>query len=121
VTKPVTLSDQSCPERGTLWLEFGGRKGTEVVYSGGGPDPQRKHALVIDGIETCLVEDATFEQFQKQTKVEEGYGTAGVTVVGRYFSGKKRTIGGETFWGGFGHFGMNTLLVIEQVKQVQTP
>jgi hypothetical protein len=45
---------------------------------------------------------------------KRGYGKAEVAIVGRYFSGTKQTLPGGTFWLGYGHMGLSTLLVIEQ-------
>jgi hypothetical protein len=116
-----TLNDKSCNSRDTIWLELGGVQGSEVVYCCGvSTDAKRKSALVVEGIETRLVVDAVFEKFQKTTIPKTGYGKAEVTLVGRYFSGKKQTFPGGTFWVGYGHLGLSTLLVIEQVKQVRS-
>ena len=115
-----TLKDKSCDSRDTIWLELGGKRGSEVVYCCGvSADTKRKSPLVVDGIETRLVADAMFDKFQKMTKTPKGSGQAEATLVGRYFSGTKQTLPGGTFWVGYGHFGLGTLLVIEQVKQVR--
>jgi hypothetical protein len=116
-----TLNDRSCKSRDTIWLELGGTQGSEVVYCCGvSADAKRKTALVVEGIETRLVVDAMFERFQKTTVSKRGYGQAEVTLVGRYFAGSKQTLPGGTFWVGYGHMGLATLLVIEQVKQVRS-
>jgi hypothetical protein len=116
-----TLSDRRCKSRDTIWLELGGTQGSEVVYCCGvSADAKRKSALVVEGVETRLVVDAMFEKFQKTTMPQRGYGKAEVTLVGRYFSGRKQTLPGGTFWVGYGHMGLATLLVIEQVKQVRS-
>jgi hypothetical protein len=115
-----TLTDRNCKSHDTIWLELGGTQGSEVVYCGGvSADAKRKSALVVEGVETRLVVDAMFEKFQKTTMPKRGYGKAEVAIVGRYFSGTKQTLPGGTFWLGYGHMGLSTLLVIEQVKQVR--
>jgi hypothetical protein len=115
-----TLNDKSCKGRDTIWLELG-TQGSEVVYCCGvSADAKRNSALVIEGIETRLVVDAMFERFQKITMPKHGYGKAKVTLVGRYFSGSKQLLPGGTSWVGYGHMGLSTLLVIEQVKQVRS-
>jgi hypothetical protein len=80
----------------------------------------RRSSLVVEGIETQLVANTMFERFQKITMLKGGYGHAEATLIGRYFSGTKQTLPGGTFWMGYGHMGMATLLVIEQVKEVRT-
>ena len=116
-----TLNDKTCKSRDTIWLELGGTRGSEVVYCCGVPtDPIRKSSLVVEGIKTRLVADTMFEKFQKITMPKGGYGQAEATLIGRYFSGTKQTLPGGTFWIGYGHLGLATLLVIEQVKQVRS-
>jgi hypothetical protein len=43
-----------------------------------------------------------------------------VTIVGRFFSGDRHQgPNGKTWWGDYGHFGLSTLLVIQQVLAVE--
>ena len=71
----------------------------------------------MEGFVTTLVENAEFKKFQKLTQRKRGYGRAVVRVIGRYFSGRKQTLPGGTFWMGYGHMGMATLLVVQEVKE----
>ena len=108
---------ESCHSPDTVWLEIGGTTGSEVVYCCGvTAKPKRPGPLVVEDIETSLVQDAAFKKFQTLTK---HYGTAKATIIGRYFSGTQRTFPGGTYWVGYGHMGIGSLLVIQQVVSVQ--
>lgn len=114
-----TLSDRSCPKGSsrTVWLELGGRVGSGVVYCCNAADETRRaEPLAVEGVATSMVEDATFKRFQRLTRASVvGYGQAHVTLVGVYFAGQKQVSPGGTFWGGYGHMGMFSLLVVQQV------
>lgn len=118
-----TLNDDSCHNRNTMWLELGGLRGSEVIYCCGdnNVDRRREEPLVVEGIETTLIEDEVFSCFERLTKRRRGYGKAQVELVGRYFSGIQQTWPGGTFWMGYGHMGMGSLLVIQQVLSVSKP
>ena len=79
-----------------------------------------KAKLVVEGIKTQL-EDEMLSRFETLTNQRHEYGDAKVELVGRYFSGKQRTIRGRTLWMGYGHLGMGSLLVIQQVLSVSKP
>ena len=117
-----TLSDPTCHNRNMIWLELGGMRGSRVMYCCGvSTDPRRANSLKVEGIETTIVEDELLERFEKLTMPRKGSGGARVTLVGRYFSGEEQKLPGGTLWMGYGHMGMATLLVIQQVKQVSKP
>ncbi|MET0935810.1 MAG: hypothetical protein ABWX83_07470 [Luteibacter sp.] len=102
-----------------VWLEYGGTRQSQTKYCcvvATGPD--RQEPLVVEGITCHLVVDDTFERFHRLLHAR-GAGAVNATVVGRFFAGRKTRINGKTFWGGFGHTGMSSLLVIEQVRDVQ--
>jgi hypothetical protein len=118
-SEDFTFHDQECQNPNMIWLELGGTTGSRVMYCCGvTTNPKRSAALKVDGIETTLVEDETFARFEKMTSRPGGYGTARVTVIGRCLSGRKQKLPGGTFWMGYGHMGMATLLVIQQVLDV---
>jgi hypothetical protein len=77
-----------------IWVEYGG---------------------LVEGVQTSLVENDRFRAFDTRVKNK---GHASATFIGRYFSGKKDWShrGTEYLWGGFGHMGMYSLLVIQEVK-----
>jgi len=116
-----TLRDDRCASQDIVWLELGGTRGSEVVYCCGDNniDLKRKSPLVVEGMETTLVDDKKLRKFEHLTKKQRGYGTARVTIIGRFFSGVQQTFPGGTFWVGYGHMGMGTLLVIQQVLEVE--
>ncbi|WP_158881833.1 hypothetical protein [Rhodanobacter sp. L36] len=114
-----TLSNGCNIKSAHVWLELGGKTGSQVIYCCGAPvDLARKEALTVDDIVTTLVQDAKFQEFQKQTLVKTGYSHARATLIGRFFSGKKRTYPGGTYWVGYGHMGFFSLLAIQQVVAV---
>ncbi len=115
-----TLSDESCKNQNTIWLEFGGRTRSEVVYCCGvSTDPVRRRSLTLEGIRTRLVQDRMFTRFQDLTQRDSPNSKVKSTVIGRYFSGTETIMPGGTFWMGYGHFGMASLLVIQQVLAVE--
>jgi len=115
-----TLSDKDCHNRNMIWLDLGGTRGSRVMYCCGvTTNPKRPGPLHVDGVETTLVEDKNLATFEKLTMPHRGYGKARVTVIGRYFSGKEQKLPGGTYWMGYGHMGMATLLVIQQVTDVR--
>lgn len=72
----------------------------------------------MEGVQIPLVNDLTFRQFTGLLK-KEGDTTVWVTALGRFFSGEKRTINGSTTWGGAGHLGCCSLIVIERVESFE--
>jgi len=117
-----TLTDKTCKKQSFgIWLEVGGHIGSQVTYCCGvTAEPKRKDSLVVEGIDTTILQDKVFQKFQSLTLGKEGLGGAKVTIIGRFFSGEKRTLPGGTFWMGYGHMGMFSLLVIQQVVTAQT-
>lgn len=118
-----TLTDGSCHNFNTIWLELGGLRGSGVIYCCGDNkiEKTREKPLVVEGIKTQLIEDEMLSRFETLTNQRHEYGDAKVELVGRYFSGKQRTIRGRTLWMGYGHLGMGSLLVIQQVLSVSKP
>jgi hypothetical protein len=112
-----TLNDKSCHNANMMWLELGGTRGSQVTYCCGdnNVDGRRSAPLVVEGIETNLVEDEVFTRFERLTNKKRSYGKARVVLVGRYFSGEKQILPGGDFWVGYGHMGMGSMLVIQQV------
>jgi hypothetical protein len=100
-----------------IWVEYGGLVRTGAKYCCGIPlDRDRSTELEIEGVQTSLVENDQFRAFDSRVKSK---GHARATFIGRYFSGKKDWShrGSEYMWGGFGHMGMYSLLVIQEVKR----
>ena len=106
------LSADNCQGRtGAIWLDYGG-----TVKSGAIPEGwtrRREKPLVIEGITTTLVEDSAFQAFDASTHKPPS-ASVSATLVGTCFAGKAGA-GGRQEWGGFGMWGMYSLLVVQQV------
>jgi len=68
-----------------------------------------------------LIDNDSFKQFDRETRAPFQSGRHGsvvrATIVGRYFAGENRAIGGRSF-PGYGHMGCCTLLAIQMIKTV---
>ena len=73
---------------------------------------------MVEGVKIPLESDAVFQQFTDLLKTERDT-TVRVTVVGRFFSGKKLADNGSTYWSGFGHLGCCSLFVIQRVERFE--
>jgi hypothetical protein len=128
-----SIVDRACQDLWpTIWLEYGGTMGSGTPCSCGMAYPiARPSPLQVEGIETGLVQDAKLRRFDEltmQRRLKGGFVRA--TLVGRYFSAKlDPDILGRMFSGQdpkslvgvgrYGHMGVHTLLVIQQVSDVQ--
>jgi hypothetical protein len=103
-----------------IWLEYGGRRKSGAKYCCGvSTDRTRANDLVVDGITTTLTDDDNFRAFDASVYPA---GAAEARIVGRFFSGTRQDAPhglGLHLWGGYGHFGMYTLLVIQRVVSVK--
>lgn len=112
------ITEPTCVTKGfSVWVMYGGKAESNTAYCCPGEAGQatRPESLSIEGIEVPLVNDLAFRSFTDLLKKEPDT-TVHVTVVGRFFSGEKKTINGSTFWGGAGHLGCCSLLVIQSVE-----
>jgi len=113
-----TLSDPGCKRPLGIWLEYGGRVNSETVYccgvQAGTPRPTD---LVVEGITTRLIDDALFRRFDARVR-SRGDVTFRAHLIGRFFAGLKQHTPKGEFWGGYGHLGCCSLLVIQQVLAV---
>lgn len=113
-----SLFDPSCSTRFGIWVEIGGRRATGTVYCCDVPaERTRPENLIVETISIPLTEDERFRLFDKLLQREPD-SIVHATMVGRYFSGKKQKFPGGEYWVGYGHFGMSTLFVIQQVTSV---
>lgn len=118
-----SLTSPGCPTDKNnwsgIWLEYGGRRRSGAKYCCGVTmERTRAHDLVIEGIRTTLVNDRKFRAFDARVYP---LGEVKVRLIGRYFAGTRDDSPahpGVYLWGGYGHFGMATLLVIQQVVTV---
>ena len=119
-----TLTDPNCPGRCGVWLEYGGTLSSGTIYCCGGlANRESKQQVVVEGISVPLVEDETFRKFDELIQLQQESNvtmTVKATIIGRFFAGK-RIENPETnivYWGGYGHFGGASLLVIQQVVSI---
>jgi hypothetical protein len=105
-----------------IWLEYGGRRQSGAKYCcGKSTDRTRANDLVVDGVTTILIEGDKFRAFDARVFPT---GTVRARLVGRFFAGTRQDAPhglGLHLWGGYGHFGMYTLLVIQRVVSVEAP
>lgn len=116
------IADPDCYTQGfSIWAMYGGSitSGTTYCCPGESASKRRAEPLTIEGIQIPLVDDVTFEKFTDLLKRETDT-TVRLTVVGMFFSGEKQTINGRTRWGGAGHLGCCSLLVIERVVSFES-
>lgn len=114
------LTDPTCATQGfSVWVMYGGKAQSDTAYCCPGESGKaRPESLIVEGVQTSLVNDLTFQRFTGLLKKEPDT-TVRLTAVGRFFAGEKRTINGSTSWGGFGHLGCCSLFVIQQVESFE--
>ena len=69
-------------------------------------DAKRDRPLIVEGVETTLVQNKVFDQFQRLTFGPKGSGRAKATLIGRYFSGKEEVLPKGSRWMGYGHMAL---------------
>ena len=99
-----------------IWLKYGGtrRSGTKYCCEDDDAGPDRSSTLVIEGVRCDLIEDAALERFDANIT---GFpaAAANATIVGRFFAGHYIQFNQTHYWGGFGHMGGYTMIVIKRV------
>ena len=116
-----SISTPECPYRPAIWLEFGGKTTSRTIYCCGvSANRMREKQLVVEGVEIPLVKDKQFRSFDKLIQPpfrSTNHGSiVHAALAGRFFLGEKLEYGsGGWDWGGYGHFGCCSLLVIQQV------
>lgn len=115
-----TLFDPTCSsELSRVWVEYGGRFASGTIYCCGiGDERSRKKPLVVNGIVTTIVRDAKLKRFDALIQRPPD-SLVRATLRGRFFAGEKTQLPGGTVWAGYGHFGLFSLFVIEQVLAVE--
>lgn len=112
-----TLSDPGCKRPAKIWLEYGGLVNSETEYCCGVRAPRTKE-LVVEGIATRLVDDALFRRFDARVRTR-GEVSFRARLIGRFFAGLKQHTPQGDVWGGYGHLGCCSLVVIQQVLAVE--
>jgi hypothetical protein len=122
-----SISTPECPNSLAIWLEFGGKRKSRTIYCcGGSAERTRTKHLEVEGISVPLVEDQLFRKFDKLIQPPFRSGNHGSVVhaiiIARFFLGEKQEYGdkGGWSWGGYGHFGCCSLMVIQQVRSVDS-
>jgi hypothetical protein len=114
-----TLQDPSCGSWPDIWLEYGGEAASGTMYCCGVTNSRtRPKQLEVENVSVPLIEDENFRKLDSLVQVTGGYATAHGTIVGRFFSGKEISYPNGKHWGGYGHMGCCSLLVIQQVLAV---
>jgi hypothetical protein len=101
-----------------IWLEYGGTVNSETVYCCGvTAGARRRETLAVEGITIPLIEDAMFRSFDARIRP---YAAASfrASLIGRFFAGERQQSAAGEFWGGYGHIGCCSLLVIQQVLAI---
>ena len=114
-----TLFDPRCPDAdGRVWVEYGGRFASGTIYCCDvGDERTREKPLVVEDVVTTIVENAKLRQFDHLVQ-RRSESVVHAVLRGRFFAGEKTDLPGGTYWTGYGHFGLHSLVVIEEVLSV---
>jgi len=117
-----TFFDPTCRSNLDLWLEYGGKTNSNTMFCcGSTPNTQHPQDLVVEGISIPLLNNKEFKEFDRQTRQPYRADRKGnvihAIVIGRFFAGQKQTYRNGA-WGGYGHMGCCSLLVIQEIKSV---
>ena len=114
-----SLQEPSCDMKLNVWLEYGGKSASGTMYCCGVTNARtRPDPVMVEDIPIPLVEDANFRAFDRLIQVRGSYAMVHATLVGRFFSGREIPDPNGKRWGGYGHMGCCSLLVIERVLAV---
>ena len=112
------LFDPTCAEWPQTWLDYGGAKESNTMYCCGVTSGQvRPKQISVEGISIPLIDDDQFKAFDQVIRTG-GDTLVRATIVGRYFAGRQTKYPNGTVWGGYGHMGCCTLLMIQQVLSI---
>jgi len=114
-----SLYDPRCKSRQWIWVELGGKKSVGVMYCCGfSPKRTREDELEVEGIKLSLTEDANFTKYDNFLADRKN---VKATVIGTFFSGKKTqyTKDGPAVYEGYGHMGIGSLFIVQQVLSVE--
>ena len=119
-----TLFDATCSSSQSIWLEYGGKRNSNTVYCcGTAANGKRNSVLEVENMRVSLEEDKVFREFDRLINQASDSTVDATrihaTLIGRFFSGEEQKFGNTISWGGYGHLGCCSLLVIEQVTSVK--
>ena len=114
------IESTKCEDARPMWIEYGGPKPADGFQWHDGPvNPSEDAPLVIEGIRTSLVADATFRKFDSITKTLKRGKKARATLIGWIVAaGVEKDEAGNEQEIGYGPYGIYSLLVIQKVDSV---
>lgn len=116
----ASIFDPSCSSEQCIWYEYGGTAASGTMYCCGvSAERKRPETLTVENIPIPFFEDENFQVFDKFLKRQPD-AVVHATILGRFFSGKKREYSNDNTYSGFGHFGMCSLLAVQKVIQVDS-
>lgn len=114
-----TLQDPSCDDWPDVWLEYGGKAASGTMYCCGVTSARtRTEQIEVENVPVSLADDDNFRKLDKLLEIPGSDAMAHAVIVGRFFSGREVTDTRGKHWGGYGHMGCCSLLVIQQVVGV---
>jgi hypothetical protein len=78
----------------------------------------RTEQIEVENVPVSLADDDNFRKLDKLLEIPGSDAMAHAVIVGRFFSGREVTDTRGKHWGGYGHMGCCSLLVIQQVVGV---
>ncbi len=121
-----TVYDPNCPSFPAIWLEYGGTINSGTVNCCKTlNDRHRSQQLVVDDIPLPLNVNQQFQDFDKSIQPPLPAGQSGAvehaTLIGTFFAGQQmQDSENGKYWGGYGHLGCCSMLVIQEVKDPDT-
>jgi hypothetical protein len=123
------FEDPTCFESRRLpgiWMEYGGTVSTGTMFCCGSTLKRSKNQIIVQGVSIPLVQDSLFEKLDSLLHLEsETHPESRVdisvhaTVIARIFA-VRSNIERKDMESGYGHEGCCMLLVIQQVKSVES-
>jgi hypothetical protein len=100
----------------SIWMEYGGNTATGTMYCCGvAATRSRQDAPKVEGIKVPLKNDEVFRKFDELLHRPPS-SIARATLIGRFFAGNSDGIGKLM---GYGHMGCCSLLVVQEVVNVE--
>lgn len=111
-----SVYDPACDSRFNIWFEYGGKNVTGTMYCCGVTAARKRPEMIeVENIPIPLLVNNQFKTFDNLLH-SRGDSVLHATVIGRFFAGEKTKVAnGEERWMGYGHMGMSSLLVLQEV------